>query len=64
MPQAGLTNTLEIFSKDVASPKTNVRWIKSNLKLQFILLFFLMFSKSDVTLLMQNLKGSVSLWPS
>lgn len=61
MPQAGLTNTLEIFSKDVASPKTNVSWIKSILKLQFILLFFLMFSKSDVTLLMQNLKGSVSL---
>lgn len=61
MPQAGLTNTLEIFSKDVASPKTNVSWIKSNLKLQFTLLFFLMFSKSDVTLLMQNLKGSVSL---
>lgn len=61
MPQAGLTNTLEIFSKDVASPKTNVSWIKIILKLQFILLFFLMFSKSDVTLLMQNLKGSVSL---
>lgn len=61
MPQAGLTNTLEIFSKDAASPKTNVSWIKSILKLQFILLFFFMFSKSDVTLLMQNLKGSVSL---
>lgn len=61
MPQAGLTNMLEIFSKDAASPKTNVSWIKSILKLQFILLFFLMFSKSDVTLLMQNLKGSVSL---
>lgn len=45
MPQAGLTNTLEIFSKDAVSPKTNVSWIKSILKLQLILLFFLMFSK-------------------